>query len=83
MRILKNLSDRQDPNNNTDIKQDSLFNRHILAGLMAMSLSVCKAQINVSDQTQCGVLDSPNYSLIKSRFLGPKQTSMFNSLQYR
>lgn len=55
MRILKNLSDRQDPNNNTDIKQDSLFNRHILAGLMAMSLSVCKAQINVSDQTQCGV----------------------------
>lgn len=38
MRTLKNLTDRQDPNNNNiDIKQDSLFNRQIMAGLMAMS----------------------------------------------
>lgn len=47
MRILQNLKQSKDPNNNTGIKQGSLFVRKNMAGLMARFLWNCTESLHI------------------------------------
>lgn len=58
MRILQNPKWREDPNNNSDIKQDSLFNRQNMVGLLARSLSDCS--VCMSQCVESGMDQSMN-----------------------